>query len=236
MILSPLRGFVYFQRFHLAPCRFSGPNDHRGSESTESSTEKIHLVVSGTRSRCCNACPTNHPAPSMGDPLCPLCLCGSDYSESLQGIGLRCVGAGYIPPLSVDVPLNAQGRHICRPYSTLASSVVGARGLSPPERRRRDRYIAWGVSLQERQQSKNHKAAERRQKDALVGRTYFRGNFPPTTRFTKRPGSITVSTLTPLMMASCSTSAFDGYRRTNSVRSMLRGSLTTSMVAGETSR
>ena len=102
MNLSPLRGSVYFQRFHLAPYRLSGPNNHRGSESTESSTEKISLVVSGTRSRCCNGCPTNHPAPTMGDPLCPslcpLCLCGSDYSESLQGIGLRCVGAGYIPP------------------------------------------------------------------------------------------------------------------------------------------
>ena len=86
-------------------------------------------MVSGTRSRCCNAWPTNHEAPTMGDPLCPslcpLCLCGSDYSESLQGIGLRCAGAGYIPPLSIKARWVAQGRHICRPYSTLASSVVG---------------------------------------------------------------------------------------------------------------
>jgi hypothetical protein len=30
-----------------------------------------------------------------------------------------CVGAGYIPPLLVEAPLIARGRHICRPYSTL---------------------------------------------------------------------------------------------------------------------
>jgi hypothetical protein len=30
-----------------------------------------------------------------------------------------CVGAGYIPPLLIEAPLISQGRHICRPYSTL---------------------------------------------------------------------------------------------------------------------
>jgi len=127
---------------------------------------KFFWVVSGTRSRCCNAWPTNHPAPTMGDPLCPslcpLCLCASDYSESLQEIGLRCVGAGYIPPLSVDVPLNAQGRHKCRPYSTLASSVVGA-GFIPARAPKAPQVHSLGREPQERQQSKNHKAAERRQ-------------------------------------------------------------------------
>ena len=42
-------------------------------------------MVSGTRSRCCNAWPTNHPAPTMGDPLCSsLCLRDSVVVRTVQ--------------------------------------------------------------------------------------------------------------------------------------------------------
>ena len=36
------------------------------------------------------------------------------------------VGAGYIPPLSIEVRLDVQGWHICRPYRKAAQPVVGA--------------------------------------------------------------------------------------------------------------